>query len=247
MQTLYLFLIGVSLVSALTFWPLSGVFVNWFWQDEKEEAEMILADERSTTNYSKATSMAAILALLFVLAAAGVLLHQSTITPTTLTLKSLLILYFVFIGVVDFRTMMLPDILNYIGLWLALLIASFGLNPFNLSLHTCVLGAFGSYMVCWLVIHIGYIIFKKAIMGYGDAKYLAMLGALFGFKMSYLTLVLGVVFVTIFSVLMLLFTKDNQLNKPTPFGPFLSGAAITMIIFYQEVLAYMQAIYPSLF
>ena len=66
MQTLYLFLIGISFVSALTFWPLSGAFVNWFWQDEKEEAEMILADERSSTNYSKSFSVAAILTLLFV-------------------------------------------------------------------------------------------------------------------------------------------------------------------------------------
>lgn len=247
MQAIYLFLSALSAASAITFWPLSGAFVNWFWQDEKEEAEMILADERSATKYSKNFSGTAVLLLLGVLALLGSLLYFSGAPKMLILVKSVAIIYFLFLAIVDFRTMMLPDILNYIGLWFGLLLATFNLNPFGLSIQTCVLGAFGGYMVCWLVIQTGYFIFKKGIMGHGDAKYLAMLGAWFGFKPAYLCFVMAMVILTIFSLLRTLFTKDGEFNKPTPFGPFLCTAAIILVIYYEPILAYMHSSYPSLF
>ena len=231
MNTVYLFLMLVGAVCAVSFWPLSGAFVNWFWQDEKEEAELILSDERSSTNYSKSFSLPAIGFMFIVLLAIGSLMHIAATPNQVLIVKSLAILYFMFMALVDYRTMMLPDILNYIGLWSGLLIASFGFNPFDLSLQTCVLGAFGAYMVCWLIIQLGYRIFGQIVLGHGDAKYLAMLGAWFGFKSAYLVLAFSAVLSSVYSILRFLFTKNYKLNTQAAFGPFLGTSATALIIY----------------
>lgn len=247
MQTIYLILSALAAVSAISFWPLSGAFANWFWQDEKEEAEMILADERSSTKYSKDISVAAIVSMLAILGVSGTLLYLDATPAPVFFIKGLAIIYFLFLSIVDFRTMMLPDILNYIGLWFGLILASFNLNPFGLSLESCVMGAFGGYMVCWLIIQVGYKVLKKAIMGHGDAKYLAMLGAWFGFKIAYLNFVLALIIASLFGILRMLFVRGGEFNTPTAFGPFLSFSAIILFIYYKPIVFYMHESYPSLF
>lgn len=247
MQTLYLLLSAIGAVSAVSFWPLSGAFVNWFWQDEKEEAEMVLADKRSSTNYSKEISLAAMVAMLAILSISGLLLYLNSTPADLFIIKSLAIIYFLFLGLVDIRTMMLPDILNYIGLWFGLILACFNLNPFGISIQSCVLGAFGCYLACWLIIQFGYKILKKAIIGHGDAKYLAMLGAWFGFKIAYLNFAFAMVLATLFAILRIIFIRGTELNAPTPFGPFLSCSAIIMFIYYKPIVMYMHESYPSIF
>lgn len=236
----------VSLCS-IFYWKASGAFINWFWQDAREEAEMVLEDKRSSSKLPvKFCLKSTVLVLLLFSATTGLILFNES-SQNIILVKLLICSYLIFLALVDFRSMMLPDILNYIGIWSFLVIASLDLSPFGLELKTCVLGAFGCYMVCWLIIQFGYKVLKAAIMGHGDAKALAMVGALFGFKISYLIFFSSALVTSIFSLAQFAFLKPGTYNKTLPFAPFLSFTTILMVIFYNDITLYLASSYPSLF
>ncbi len=85
----------------------------------------------------------------------------------------------------------------------------------------------------------GKVLFKKAAMGFGDVKLMAMLGALLGWKAAVLIFFLAPVFGAIFGIAMLAMSGEHYVR----YGPFLAAAAV-IIIFYEPLASvYFDAVF----
>lgn len=113
-----------------------------------------------------------------------------------------------------------------------LTIASLSIIIFNLlffgveSAIVSLLHGAGAFLMMFLVKIIGDFIFKKESLGGGDIKLMFLFGLVLGFPMSIVTIFLATFIAFPIAVYVLLRRKDNMI----PFGPFLSVAAIILLI-----------------
>lgn len=131
---------------------------------------------------------------------------------------------------IDWDTTLLPDNMTLPLLWAGLAAAALG---WTLPLSQAVWGAVAGYLSLWSV----YWFFKKATgkegMGYGDFKLLAALGAWLGVQMI-LPIVLGA---SVLGAVVGIFMKATgalREGRFVPFGPFLAGAGIVVMLAGQE-------------
>ena len=134
------------------------------------------------------------------------------------------------LAMIDWDTTLLPDNLTLPLLWAGLVAAALG---WTLPLGQAVWGAVAGYLSLWSV----YWLFKKATgkegMGYGDFKLLAALGAWLGVQMI-LPIVLGA---SVLGAVVGIFMKATgalREGRFVPFGPFLAGAGIVVLLAGQE-------------
>jgi leader peptidase (prepilin peptidase)/N-methyltransferase len=94
------------------------------------------------------------------------------------------------------------------------------------SLLAGVLGAVAGGGSIWLVGVLGKLVFRKDAMGFGDVKYMAMIGSVLGWRGVLLTFVLACLTGSIFGI-----GKYAAVRRMgyVPFGPFLSLGALTML------------------
>jgi leader peptidase (prepilin peptidase)/N-methyltransferase len=145
--------------------------------------------------------------------------------PTTL-------LWCGFVGVlvalagIDWDTTLLPDNMTLPLLWAGLVAAALGLT---IPLKSALWGAVAGYLSLWSV----YWLFKKATgkegMGYGDFKLLAALGAWLGVQMI-LPVVLAASVLGALVGIMMKVTGALREGRYVPFGPFLAGAGIVVML-----------------
>ena len=124
----------------------------------------------------------------------------------------------------DFNYMIIPDeVLLFFGILLIieLLIA----KGFGVALLSIVNGIIGFVFMLILKI-IGDFIFKRESMGGGDIKLLALFGIMLGWQNAIITIFLGAIIGLPISLILLIKNKDNVV----PFGPFLSIAAIILLL-----------------
>ncbi len=136
----------------------------------------------------------------------------------------------------DFQTRLIPDEVS-LGLLPIGLIFSFfnpvlenvyGGNPLAASL----LGAITGAAMIYLTGVLGKIAFKKEAMGFGDVKFMAMIGAFLGWKLIVLNYFIAPFFALGYGLYRKIRYKDDYL----PYGPFLAIAAIVVFIFYDKLL-----------
>jgi len=94
------------------------------------------------------------------------------------------------------------------------------------------LNAIGSFLMMFLIKIIGDFIFKKESLGGGDIKLMFLFGLVLGFSMSIVTIFLATFIAFPIAIYVLLSRKDNMI----PFGPFLSVAAIILLISKLELM-----------
>jgi len=138
----------------------------------------------------------------------------------------------------DFQTRLIPDEVS-LGLLPVGLIFSFfnpvieslyGSNPLMVSLLGAVTGAAMIYLTGLL----GKIVFKKEAMGFGDVKFMAMIGAFLGWKLIILNYFIAPFFALGYGLYRKIRYKDDYL----PYGPFLAIAALSVFIFYDKLLEF---------
>ncbi len=108
------------------------------------------------------------------------------------------------------------------------------------SLAASGLGAAVGFGVIWAVGMLGKILFRKRIarlgeteaMGFGDVKYMAMMGAVLGWKGILLTLVVACFAGAVFGLVKLAVLRRMGF---APFGPFLSIGALSMLLGSSQV------------
>ncbi len=133
------------------------------------------------------------------------------------------------------------SLLEFVGLVLLVLgaprapaLPGFLENPHVTALLDSMFGAAVGWGAIWGVGVLGKWLFRKKIerlgeteaMGFGDVKYMAMLGAVLGWKGVLLTLMVACLFGTVFGIGKLIVLRRMGY---VAFGPFLSGGALVLL------------------
>lgn len=146
---------------------------------------------------------------------------------------------------IDLEFRILPDEITLPGVVLALAVSGFfpelihpagppvGVKvPFLSGLLASAWGAFVGGSSIYLVGVFGKILFRKEAMGLGDVKYMAMAGALLGWRGVLLTFVLACLFGSLYGIGKLVAVRRMGY---VPFGPFLSLGALSMLFWSRWV------------
>jgi leader peptidase (prepilin peptidase)/N-methyltransferase len=124
---------------------------------------------------------------------------------------------------IDMDTQILPDDLNYLLLWLGLLVATQG---WTVPLPSAVWGAALGYGVFWVIFQAFKLVTGKEGMGYGDFKLLAALGAWLGAPYLLAIILMASIVGAAIGILLLVVGKLANKDIPMPFGPYLAGAGL---------------------
>jgi len=158
---------------------------------------------------------------------AFLLIFLSYNSLATLIFLSVLSLILIVIFFIDLENFIIPDILNFSIMFLALL-KNF-LSNFNTSLiheiNQSIIGGIVGYISIWLIIFLYKAIKKIDGMGLGDAKLMAGIGLLFGWQsipfVLFVASILGLIF-----VVPSLLKKQKTMRTEIPFGPFIIVAGL---------------------
>jgi leader peptidase (prepilin peptidase)/N-methyltransferase len=144
--------------------------------------------------------------------------------------------------VIDIDTQLLPDSLNYLLLWLGLIVAALG---WTVPLSSAVWGAAGGYLVLWTFYHLYRLLTGKEGMGFGDFKLMAALGAWLGADYLLAILLMSSVVGAILGSVMLLVGRLAHKDIPIAFGPYLAGAGLLcLVVGPQELRAMVPFAFP---
>lgn len=148
-------------------------------------------------------------------------------------LASFLMLACFVLSAIDLKVFLLPDPLVYTILWVGLLLTALNVSLLNLTLVQAVYGVIAGYMSLYSIAFIGKVIKGQDVMGQGDFKLLAALGAYVGLK--------GILFTFFFApfvgiVTWILLKVIRKGDNVVPYGPSLIVGAIFYIIYGPQFL-----------
>lgn len=114
-------------------------------------------------------------------------------------------------------------------------------SPQLSSLLTSLLGLGVGFGTIWLIRVVAGRIFRREAMGFGDVKFLGMIGAFLGWQGALLTLFLACVIGAVIGLLMRIVTKDSMI----PFGPFLALGAVATLFGKRDILVLLFEKWPE--
>ncbi len=135
---------------------------------------------------------------------------------------------------IDLDHHLLPDQLTLLLLWLGLL---FNLFRLFCTPEEAIIGAIAGYVIfAFTQIAFEWATGKNG-MGQGDVKFLAALGAVLGWKMLPMIILLASISGIIFAVTHMII-KHNYKSVPLPFGPYLAVAGWVALLWGNEIMQY---------
>lgn len=140
---------------------------------------------------------------------------------------------------IDIDKMLLPDQITLPLLWLVLLAAVAGIGQ---TPAQALIGAAAGYLSLWSVYWLFKLLTGKEGMGYGDFKLLAVFGALLGWQLLPLIILLSSVVGAVIGSLSLALQKKQQ-STAIPFGPYIAAAGWIAML-WGDVIS--QAYYRSI-
>jgi leader peptidase (prepilin peptidase)/N-methyltransferase len=148
--------------------------------------------------------------------------------------------YFAFAGTllvlsgIDLDHMLLPDRITYpaIPIFFVGGVLLGDVVPVDL-----LFGAFGGYALVALIAEVAYLVLGREGMGYGDAKLLALIGALLGWKGVLFSFFLAPFPALLVALPTLLLRRGRATGTPFPFGPFLALTAVVYVFVGPALLA----------
>jgi len=145
-----------------------------------------------------------------------------------------LVIIFLIIFFIDLKHFIIPDSLNFSLIILAIsknFIPNFESNfesNFTYDLNQSIVGGILGYFVIWIIIFLYKKIKNLDAMGLGDAKLMAGIGLLFGWKSIPFVLFVSAI-IGLISVIPSLINKTKNLRTEIPFGPYI---IVSTIIYY---------------
>ena len=130
------------------------------------------------------------------------------------------------LAAIDWDTTLLPDNLTLPLLWAGLVSAGLG---WTIPLSDALWGAVVGYLSLWSVYWLFKLTTGKEGMGFGDFKLLAALGAWLGLKMI-LPILLAASMIGAVVGLVMKFGGSLREGRYVPFGPFLAGAGMAVML-----------------
>lgn len=141
---------------------------------------------------------------------------------------------------IDIDKMLLPDQITLPLLWLVLVAAVTGYSKIDAA--SAITGAAIGYLALWSVYWLFKLLTGKEGMGYGDFKLLAVFGALLGWQLLPLIILLSSLVGAVIGTLMLAMQGKDKSNA-IPFGPYIAAAGwIAMLWGEQITQAYLSMI-----
>ncbi len=159
---------------------------------------------------------------------------------------------------IDAENMILPDVINFPLLFFAILVRIIfafvpdefyppDLKIYPLTMLTTLpiwlnslIGAFLGALVgggfLWFVGFVWEKLRGVEAMGFGDVKMMFAVGALLGWRLTFLTIFLGAFSGAIIGVFLLSRQKDKDLQTQIPFGIFLGIGAILSLLFGEQLI-----------
>jgi len=135
---------------------------------------------------------------------------------------------------IDYDTQLLPDVITIPMVWVGLLLS---LGVVYVDPATSIIGACAGYLSLWCVFQLFKLITGKEGMGFGDFKLLAVLGAWFGWKMLPVIILLSSFAGAVIGISLILLKQQNK-DKPIPFGPYLAIAGWIAMLYGDELIDY---------
>jgi leader peptidase (prepilin peptidase)/N-methyltransferase len=129
---------------------------------------------------------------------------------------------------IDWDTTLLPDDITLPLLWAGLIASA--VQWTSVSLSSAVWGCIAGYLSLWLVYWAFKLATGKEGMGYGDFKLFAALGAWFGWQALIPIILMASVIGAAVGIAMK-FSSGLREGGYVPFGPFLAGAGLMVMIF----------------
>lgn len=120
-------------------------------------------------------------------------------------------------------------ILNMIALPVTLLALAAGLIDGRESFAVALLGSLAGFLFFYLLYWVGRKFYGRGALGFGDVKLAMLLGAMLGLQDVWPALALGLLLTGLASILLLL-TGRAGLRTGLPYGAFLAGAGIIVLV-----------------
>jgi len=140
------------------------------------------------------------------------------------------------LAAIDWDTTLLPDSITLPLLWAGLVASALG---WTIELPSALWGAVAGYLSLWSIYWLFKLLTGKEGMGFGDFKLLAALGAWLGFKMLLPIVLAASIFGAVVGIMMKLSSALRD-GRYVPFGPFLAGAAlVVMLAGHAKVLSWL--------
>lgn len=105
-----------------------------------------------------------------------------------------------------------------------------------ISLAGAILGGLAGGGSLWLIGAIWKLRTKREAMGFGDVKMMAGVGALLGWRLSFLSIFLGAFSGAIIGVVLIAKQKDKDLQTQIPFGIFLGIGSVIALLFGEPMI-----------
>lgn len=141
------------------------------------------------------------------------------------------------LGMIDAKTMLLPDNLTLPLMWLGLLV---NLNGSFVDIQSAVLGAVIGYMSLWSIFQLFRLVTGKDGMGYGDFKILAAIGAWGGWQILPFTIFASALLGAVVGIAMMKIQRRKD-SHPIPYGPWLALAGLIGLIWRDDIVNAMRA------
>jgi leader peptidase (prepilin peptidase)/N-methyltransferase len=116
------------------------------------------------------------------------------------------------------------------------------LSPPGAALLTSLLGIATGAGSIWLVRAVGTIVFRKEAMGFGDVKFMGMIGGFIGPVGVLLAILIACFVGAVVGGAGWLFTRKNTI----PFGPWLAAGTLAVLFLRTEVVHFLTVTWPSL-
>lgn len=170
----------------------------------------------------------------------GVVIYHFGITVKGVMICAL-ITFMGILTLLDIKYMLLPTKIIVMGACIALGVRAVGSyvdGNINFVLQG-IWGGLAGYGILALVFFISMYLFKKEGMGYGDVRYLGMIGLFTSWQEVLLGLFIGLFIGSIYGMIQLKIKKNSE---PFPFGPFMSLGAIISVVYGTRIMQwYMNA------
>ena len=159
----------------------------------------------------------------------------------------------------DLRERILPDVVNFTGFGLGLLLSLF-VPPSDgtamwlanhtfafpppmpvVSLFDALFGAAVGSGLLWVVSEGYFRLRGREGMGLGDVKMMLMVGAFLGFKRTLLTIFAGSILGSVLGIAFILARRKDSSTYELPFGTFLGTAALLVVFFGTPVVNWYQS------
>lgn len=145
---------------------------------------------------------------------------------------------------IDFKHQIIPDEISIGGMILGLIVSFIYPQLHNGNtrlegLFFSLIGLLTGGAIIYLTGVLGKIAFKKDAMGGGDVKYLAMMGSFLGYKSAILIYFIA----PFFGAAVGIFMKIKYKADIIPYGPYLSIAALVVMVWGDRIL---QLLFPYL-